>query len=296
MAETDLLEPFEDEFTNQVGIKASILRLDKIHPIVSGNKIFKLKYYLESALNNRQETIITFGGPYSNHLHATAYACRQAGITTIGVLRGPEPPILSPTLQDCLSFGMQLKWLDSQLCDEHLSAYLSEQYPDALYIPQGGMGDLGVLGAATIMELPGLRHTDTLLAACGTGTMGAGLILGKQGHQRLLLISVLKNNFSVVNDLCRLTGQETLDRMNTSIQFDFHMGGYARKSATLFGGMNSFWERTRIPTDFVYTGKMVAAFYEMLASGKFEKGEQVTIIHSGGLQGNRSLTNGELLF
>jgi 1-aminocyclopropane-1-carboxylate deaminase/D-cysteine desulfhydrase-like pyridoxal-dependent ACC family enzyme len=126
--------------------------------------------------------------------------------------------------------------------------------------------------------------------------MGAGLILGKQGHQRLLLISVLKNNFSVVNDLCRLTGQETLDRMNTSIQFDFHMGGYARKSATLFGGMNSFWERTRIPTDFVYTGKMVAAFYEMLASGKFEKGEQVTIIHSGGLQGNRSLTNGELLF
>ncbi len=296
MAENDLLEPFEDEFTSNAGIKASILRLDKIHPIVSGNKIFKLKYYLETALKNQQESIVTFGGPYSNHLHATAFACRQAGLNAIGILRGPEPPTLSLTLQDCLSYGMNLEWVESQLCGEQLPVYLSAQHPNALFIPQGGMGDLGVRGASTIMELPGLRHADTLLAACGTGTMGAGLMLGKQSHQRLMLISVLKNNFSVEEDLCRLTRQETLDGMGTSIHFDFHMGGYARKSASLFAAMNSFWERHQIPTDFVYTGKLVAAFYEMLISRKFEKGEQVIIIHSGGLQGNRSLTNGELLF
>jgi 1-aminocyclopropane-1-carboxylate deaminase len=296
MALSALLEHFEDDYTLQAGIKTSILRLDKIHPIISGNKIFKLQYYLKSATDNRQETIITFGGPYSNHLHATAFACSQAGLQSIGILRGAQPPTLSLTLQDCLRFGMELVWLDSQLCGEHLPIYLSNKYPNALFIPQGGMGDLGVRGASTIMELPGLKQADTVLAACGTGTMGAGLMLGKESHQRLMLISVLKNNFSVKADLCRLTKQETIDCMDTSIHFDFHMGGYARKSTKLFEVMNSFWECSKIPTDFVYTGKLIFAFYEMLASGKFEKGEQVTIIHSGGLQGNRSLTNGELLF
>jgi 1-aminocyclopropane-1-carboxylate deaminase/D-cysteine desulfhydrase-like pyridoxal-dependent ACC family enzyme len=60
--------------------------------------------------------------------------------------------------------------------------------------------------------------------------------------------------------------------------------------------MNDFFKTHQVPTDFVYTGKLVKAFYQMLEAGSFEKGSKVLLIHSGGLQGNRSLCNNELIF
>jgi 1-aminocyclopropane-1-carboxylate deaminase len=91
------------------------LRLDLLHPVVSGNKWFKLKYYLEDAIAQNKNTIATFGGAYSNHIVATAYAAKEAGLQSIGFIRGERPGELSPTLQDAASYGMDLVFIEREL-------------------------------------------------------------------------------------------------------------------------------------------------------------------------------------
>jgi len=291
-----MIEILEDDSFLQSDIEVGILRLDKIHPVVSGNKIFKLKYYLQSALATDQKNIITLGGPYSNHLHATAFAAKQYGLKAIGLLRGRKPLILSVTLEDCLQMGMELRWSEKNTDEHTQAAWIQENFPDALFIPQGGQGERGIIGASEIMSIQGVERFDNILAACGTGTMGAGLIMGQKAHQRSLLISVLKNNFSVQADICNLLKINEFPHARAAIDFSYHLGGYAKKSAELFDAMNIFYRKHGVPTDFVYTGKLIYAFYKMLKIGAFSKGEKVLLIHSGGLQGNRSLTKGELIF
>src|SRR5258705_11431420 len=89
-------------------VEVSVLRLDKIHPLISGNKWFKLRYYLEEAKQQKKNTIITFGGAWSNHIAATAAACKICGLNSIGIIRGEEPENFSPTLTEARQVGMQL--------------------------------------------------------------------------------------------------------------------------------------------------------------------------------------------
>jgi 1-aminocyclopropane-1-carboxylate deaminase len=92
------IELLNNELFTKYNVTVSMLRLDTIHPVVSGNKIFKLHYFLEEALYSSHKQIITFGGAYSNHLAATAFTCREKGIKSVGIVRGEKPPELSHTL------------------------------------------------------------------------------------------------------------------------------------------------------------------------------------------------------
>jgi 1-aminocyclopropane-1-carboxylate deaminase/D-cysteine desulfhydrase-like pyridoxal-dependent ACC family enzyme len=278
------------------GIEVGILRLDQIHPIVSGNKVFKLKYFLNEAIERGKQKIVTVGGPYSNHLHASAFAARQRGIQSVALLKGKKPSILSSTLMDCLELGMELNWHDHFPDEPFQKEWVEQLFPDSLFIPQGGKASPGIRGAAEIMSITGVENFDTIFAACGTGTMGAGLLLGKKRHQSIQLISVLKNNYSVIDDVCKLLSIGELEINQCAVDFSHHMGGYAKKSPALFKSMNTFYTIHKIPTDFVYTGKLIHAFYDYVNRNAFKKNERILIIHSGGLQGNRSLTNGELIF
>lgn len=295
MPEPILLQRFADETTNAFQLDCSMLRLDLLHPVVSGNKIFKLKFYLDAAAAGNKKSVITFGGSHSNHLVATAYAAQQKGLQAIGIVRGEAPSSLSPTLIECRQYGMELEFIARSAFGQiNLDAYHA-RYPDALIIPHGGLGLPGVKGAATILDTVHTESFDTIMAACGTGTMGAGLISAAKPHQKVILISVLKNNFSVKKDIDRM-----LDEMHTphayEIRFDHHLGGYAKKNKVLWDFMNRFYSDHQIPTDFVYTGKLVYAFYHMVAASEIPRQSRVLLIHSGGLQGNRSLTKQELCF
>lgn len=296
MSAQKLIQPINDELVQIHGISAAMLRLDLLHPIVSGNKIFKLKHYLAAAKNSEKKGIITFGGAFSNHLVAAAYAAKTNNLESIGYVRGEAPEKLSYGLMDCISYGMQLEFLSRESFDSIDPAQFSVTYPDHAIIPHGGYGRMGMSGAKEIMEIPGVEAFDTVVAACGTGTMGAGLIAGLQPHQHLTLVSVLKHNFSIRDEIMGLLSEDEINNKRYEITFDFHMGGYAKKNEFLFQTMNDFFNTHRIPTDFVYTGKLVKAFYQMLEAGSFEKGSKVLLIHSGGLQGNRSLCNNELIF
>ena len=99
------------------GISLVIKREDLIHPFVSGNKFRKLKYNLLQAKAENQSTLLTFGGAYSNHIAAVAYAGKENGFQTIGIIRGDElgDKIESnPTLKFAQECGMQFEFVSRE--------------------------------------------------------------------------------------------------------------------------------------------------------------------------------------
>lgn len=271
----------------QIGV--DVLRLDKIHTIVSGNKWFKLKLYLQDASKQQKKGIITFGGAYSNHLIATAYICSCTGLVAIGIIRGEEPAVYSPTLLDVQSYGMKLQFVSrQQYHDESFIAQLKQSYPDFLLVDEGGRGEAGIKGAEEILHLTAFHHYTHVICAVGTGTMMAGIINSSLPRQQVIGIPVLKlvdGGSKKVSDYIN----ENSSSKNFELHYDFHFGGYAKKSNELIDFMNQFYNQHAIPTDFVYTGKLFYAATKLIKNGFFKPGAKILLIHSGGLQGNRSL-------
>ncbi|MCW3073808.1 MAG: hypothetical protein JWP69_877 [Flaviaesturariibacter sp.] len=277
------------------GVAVDVLRLDLLHPVVSGNKWFKLKDYVEEAKGLNKKTILTFGGAYSNHIIATAAACKAEGFASIGIIRGEEPPILSHTLKAALTYGMQLHFVSrSDYAQKRIPPALTEREDDIYIIEKGGFGLKGRIGAESILQYcESLLYTH-IIASVGTGTTLAGLITSAADKAKVTGISALKNNHSLeaaVNSLLPSTLQNLF-----SINHNFHFGGYAKYTPELLEFMNSWYQKTGIPSDFVYTAKLFFAVDNLVKANYFESGSKLLVIHSGGLQGNNSLPPGTLIF
>lgn len=277
---------------NEKKIRVDILRLDKVHPQVSGNKWFKLRYYLEEAKTEGKKTMVTFGGAWSNHILATAAACKINNVNCIGIIRGEQSSKLSLTLIHAKKLGMQLVFSSRE--DYRQQKIPEEYYNNAYYIiPEGGYGLNGAKGGATILDNCKKEIYTHIVCAAGTGTMTAGLIKGASPDSRVISISVLKNNFALEEKIKFLTGKtETTCHVN----HDYHFGGYAKKKPFLINFMNEFYHQTGIPSDFVYTGKLFFAVNDMIRNNFYPVGSNLVIIHSGGLAGNASLSKGTLIF
>jgi 1-aminocyclopropane-1-carboxylate deaminase len=265
-------------------ISWNILRTDLIHPICSGNKFFKLKYYLIDALQKKHTTIVTSGGAWSNHIVATAFAARECGLRSIGLIRGEKPSIPSQTLLDAADLGMELRFVDR-------ADYNKPPEPEAghYYIPAGGYGEPGAKGAGEMLRYAdGLPYTH-ILCASGTGTMLAGLTQAAPSS-RVLGVTVLKHS-QLGAEAGQLIGSTPLEMIH-----DYHFGGYAKKDQALIHFMNQFYTATGVPTDFVYTGKLMFAIRQLIQKQFFPPHSRILAIHSGGLQGNNSLKKGQLLY
>jgi 1-aminocyclopropane-1-carboxylate deaminase/D-cysteine desulfhydrase-like pyridoxal-dependent ACC family enzyme len=279
-------------------IRLQVLRLDSLHPVVSGNKWFKLQEWLQLHLESNHPSLVTFGGAWSNHLVATAFACGALQIPCVGVVRGEEPAVWSATLLQCRDYGMQLSFIPR-------SAYARKDHPDfiasllakhgpATIVPEGGFSAEGAKGAAGICSYipPDSTH---LCCAAGTGTTAAGLLLGKLPHQQVIVLPVLKGLHDLTERLRSITGRAWA-APDCAIQDGYHFGGYARYSPDLLETMNRLHKKYAMPTDFVYTGKLMAGILQLLEKDYFPAGSRILCIHSGGLQGNRSLPAGQLIF
>ena len=273
-------------------LQLDVLRLDLIHPVVSGNKWFKLKYYLEESEEKNYKTIGTFGGAFSNHILATAYACHQQNIKCIGFIRGEEPKEYSQTLLDAKALNMQLNFLSREKYADQQSIMLANR--DLYFIPVGGYGKTGVKGAEEIIKLvPGLSTYNYIICAVGTGTMLAGIANASAKHQQCIGISVMKNNFNLENEISFLLNDEMSNHIK--VLHDYHVGGYAKYSKTLVNFMNEMQAEHNLPLDFVYTAKAFSAVFNLAKNNYFIPGSRILFIHSGGLQGNRSLEKKFLL-
>ena len=279
-------------------IEASILRLDKLHPIVSGNKWFKLRYYIEEAISQSCSTIASFGGPYSNHLVALAYVAKENNVKSIGYVRASKEDTVTLSLQEAQAYGMQLEFIGRTNFQEIKNDLLKTNQQSSIdndfiyFIDEGGYGTIGAKGAATILNTHCKDYT-TIIAAVGTGTMLAGLINAAEAHQEIIGIPVLKNENTIEGEIKSLLINKAA---SFSLLHNFHQGGYAKTNPALFDFMNQLWTLEKIPTDIVYTGKLLLAVDSLLKENYFKAGTKLLVIHSGGLQGNRSLPSGTLLY
>jgi 1-aminocyclopropane-1-carboxylate deaminase len=275
-------------------VQIDLLRLDLIHPVISGNKWYKLRYYLEDAIDKGFTEIASFGGAYSNHIVATACACQERNIKSVGFIRGEQTNPLSHTLQAAISYGMQLEFINrTQYQNKQI---IIEQNADQTryWIPEGGYGILGAKGATSILDEVDLRKYTHIVAAVGSGTMIAGILNGTMSHQTVIGISSQKNNFSLDNEVLQLTAPENQYRLK--MNHNYHFGGFAKHPSDLLDFMVEFWNKEMIPTDIVYTGKLLFAITDLLQKQYFKQGDKVLVIHSGGLQGNLSLPENSLPF
>jgi len=282
------------KFFNNI-LNISILRADLIDPVVSGNKWFKLQLYVRDAIAAGKTTLATFGGPYSNHIVATSRYGASMGLETVGFIRGEKPVALSPTLTDAMENGMTLHFVSREDFEQTEKIISHNQDPSWAWIPEGGYGITGAEGVKSMLTIKDTTPFDTIICAVGTGTMMAGLIKAAAPHQQVIGLSVLKNNISIDEEIkALLTPDES--KKNFEINHDYHFGGYAKHTPALIDFMNDCYKKMELPLDFVYTAKLVYGVEDLATKGKFDPTSKILIIHSGGLQGNRSFKKGTLIF
>ena len=275
--------------------KVDLLRLDLLHPIVSGNKFYKLQFYIAAAIENGVSKVASFGGPYSNHIVALAYTAKEAGLKSIGYIRTNADEPMTPSLKDAKAYGMELVYLGRSDFQSKKASILqsSGAMTDFYFIDEGGYGTIGAKGAATILTEQNTVHYDYIICAVGTGTMLAGCINAASPNQKIIGIPVLKNEGSIESEINALI--EDKNRTYTLLH-QFHQGGYAKTNPMMLDFMNRLWDTEKIPTDIVYTSKLLFGVEQLIQENYFEKDASILVIHSGGLQGNRSLPAGSLKF
>lgn len=270
-------------------LELTIKREDKIHPHISGNKYRKLKYNLIAAKEQQQDTLLTFGGAFSNHIAATASAGAEFGFKTIGIIRGEElaPKISSnPTLSFAQKCGMHFKFISRELYRKKTEPQflfdLKKEFDSFYGLPEGGTNELAIKGCEEILT----EHDeiyDFVCVSVGTGGTITGLINAAKKDQKTLGFPALKGDF-LQKEISEIAKKENWTLIN-----DYHFGGYSKINRELITFINQFKQETNIPLDPVYTGKMVYGLVDLISKGYFKKGTKILAIHTGGLQGIKGM-------
>lgn len=261
-----------------------IKREDLLHPDISGNKYRKLFYNLKEAQRQNHDTLLTFGGAYSNHIAAVAAAGKEAQMTTIGIIRGEElaDTKKNDTLRFAESQGMQLHFVSRTAyrnkTDPDFINQLQQQFGHFYLLPEGGTNDLAVKGCEEILTAQDQRF-DYICVAVGTGGTLAGLANSATGGQQLIGFSALKGDF--LNEEVKKYTSKT----NWSVTDAYCFGGYAKVNKELIDFINDFKKQTAIALDPIYTGKMMYGISQYIKAGQFPKKSRILAIHTGGLQG-----------
>ncbi len=267
------------------GMAFTVKREDQLHPHISGNKYRKLTYNLLEAKQQGHTTLLTFGGAYSNHIAATAFAGTAYGLKTIGVIRGEELEnkiVGNATLRYAQECGMQLVFITReayrQKSEPTFLLQLQELYGAFYHVPEGGTNALAIKGCEEILTAQDLEY-DLICTSVGTGGTMTGLINSAQAHQKILGFSALKGDF--------LTAEihKNTQRNNWQLNGDYHFGGYSKIKPELITFINEFKEETGIPLDPIYTGKMCYGIVDMIRRDLLDRTQQILVIHTGGLQG-----------
>lgn len=260
-----------------------ILRLDQVHPLLQGNKALKLAGWWQRFEPGTYRKILTFGGCWSNHLHASAAFAYALDIPLTCLVRGYSTVPLTPTLQDCANWGADLVFLNKQeYARRYDSGYQEElaQLHDALVIPEGGAGEAGELACFELARF--VQHYDECWLAAGSGTTALGIARGLQAlRAKTRLVAV--NAVADKGELDSAWQHEMPAGVAWQV-IDGALGGFARQTPELQELIERY-QALGLPLDRVYTGKLMLA-YERAAQGE---GKKTLLIHSGGLQGNRSV-------
>ncbi len=272
----------------QKNIQLFIKRDELIHPVIQGNKWRKLKYNLFAAIEQGQQNILSFGGAYSNHLHALARAAQICQLNFTAVVRGEQPEKLSPTLRDIQGWGTQLEFVSrrqySHKTDQCFIDSMHEKYGEFFLIHEGGDNELGRQGCGELLdELD--EHYDLICCEVGSGTMFSALVRHNSDIDTAFMGFVVMKN----PQLDSVIAESVPANCNTHWQLvhDYHFGGFARTDDRLNTFIRSFLSTHHIQLEPVYSGKMLYAIFDLIEQDKIQPGQRILAIHGGGLQGLR---------
>jgi 1-aminocyclopropane-1-carboxylate deaminase len=268
-------------------VRLLIRREDLNHPFISGNKWWKLKYNLQEAVRREQRTVLTYGGAFSNHIYATAAAARELHLRSIGIIRGEQTMPLNRTLQFATECGMELHYLPRAAYREMNSPsharWLEQTFGEYYRIPEGGTNDYAVKGCEEFGNMIDEIKCDFVCLPVGTGGTMAGMVKGISPTKKILGFAVLKNAGYLNQHIRNLSGTAN---DNWTLLTQYAYGGYAKRHPVVSSFIKSFFEQANIPLDFVYTGKMMCALFDLIEKRYFKKGTTILAIHTGGLQGH----------
>ncbi len=266
-----------------------MLRLDELHPIISGNKWYKLKLNIKYAEEQGFKTIVTFGGGYSNHLAATSYACKLHNINSVAIIRG-NYPVLTPTLKRCVEDGMKLIFVTKEDYDRQgepeWEQQLVKDFDKTFIIPEGGANEWGRKGVELISYY--IKNTYThVCVSVGSGTTLIGLRNALPQLQSVLGYVPMKGGSYLRPHIEEhLNGDK---KGHFSLFDDYHFGGFAKCNQSLIDFMNDFYQQNQVPLDRVYTAKMMSGISSQLEHGFYPEYSKILAIHTGGLQGNEAI-------
>ena len=294
------IQKLESELLSEKQIELWIKRDDLIHPAISGNKWRKLKWNIEKAKDNKKSTVLTFGGAFSNHIAATAFACKQAGLKSIGVIRGEKVEPLNATLVKAQKDGMQLHFVFRAAYvlkkDDDFILGLRNQFGNFHLVPEGGANYYGVMGCMEITKELDVQP-DFFATSAGTGTTATGLLLSATQHQKVMVFSGLKGGEFLKDDIKHLINYTTYNSEDTddilqhlNLITDYHFGGFAKITPELVEFTNAFYRQFQIPLDLIYTSKLFYGLFDMIRKNHFKPHSKIVALHTGGLQGNNGFS------
>lgn len=284
-----VIQPINRSWYSDKVAAIDMLRLDLLHPVVSGNKWYKLRLNVKHALENGFKTIVTSGGGFSNHLIATAFTAKRLGIKSVGIVRG-KYDVLTPTLKACADEGMELIFVTQE-------DYKNRNQPDweknivahfdeIMIIPEGGANEWGRTGAGLLSRFVKDEYTHVIVSV-GTGTTLIGLRNKIWEEQQLFGFVPMKNGAYLKDTI---SGHIAPGKDKNWQLFDnWHFGGFGKWNDELLTFMNEFYKENNIPLDIIYTSKMMYGLRELLGENVFSATDKLLCIHTGGLQGNVSV-------
>jgi len=244
-----------------------------------------VSYNLAAARAQGHDTILTFGGAYSNHIRATAAAGHYASFRTIGVVRGEEHLPLNPSLTYATARGMRLTYLNRTTYRNNASKEviesLHQKFGDFYLLPEGGSNREALIGCA---ELPAELQNpfDVIFCAVGTGGTLAGIATGLSNHQRAIGIPVIKGGQYLEQQIANLQTLSVGARTtNWTLNHNYHFGGYAKRNPDLDRFINDFEARHALRLDRVYVAKMTYALFDQVKRGTFTPGATIIALITG---------------
>jgi 1-aminocyclopropane-1-carboxylate deaminase len=301
-SENSVVQELKNDFLSKHQVKLFLKRDDLIDREVSGNKWRKLKYNIEQAISKKNDTILTFGGAYSNHLVATASACYKAGIRSIGIVRGEElSKDSNETLKRCHEFGMELKFVSREEYGLKADAlYLKDLHlenENCFIVPEGGANFYGMVGCQEILKEVDVYY-DHVFVAQGTTTTSCGVLLSLPEHSTLNVVPVLKG-FDVFTEMKQLLNYSLFDEELTEdllnkvvVHSESHFGGYGKYNKELLTFIKHFYRDFKVKLDPIYTGKVIFQLFQLIEKGDFQN-QSILFIHTGGIQGTNSIEEKE---
>lgn len=281
--QTPILE-LKDSLLQEANVRLLIKCEYLNHPLVSGNKWWKLRYNLVEAARLGKKRLLTFGGAYSNHIYATAATANELGFELVGIIRGEETLPLNSTLAFAKGKGMQLHYVTREdyrkKTEPDFQKKLTDLFGDFYLIPEGGTNELAVKGCEEFgKQLNREVEFDYLCLPVGTGGSIAGMISGFDAEKKIIGFPALKGAQFLEREIRTYT-----DKENWQLMYDYHFGGYAKSKKELTDFMEQFERAHNIPLDPIYTAKMMFGIFDLVKQGFFKRGSTLLIVHTGGLQ------------